>query len=79
MPSDKTKDDFLLFLVYWKMAKLGKKPREIFHSIDKEGNGFINNKDFNRDQQNIIALINKGRIWRSFTIFRRRQFRNSGD
>ena len=30
MPSDTGKDEFLLFIVCWKMAKIGKKPREIF-------------------------------------------------
>ena len=36
MPQDKTHDDFALFVVCYKMSKIGRQPREIFYILDTE-------------------------------------------
>ena len=56
MPQDQTKNDFALFVVCWKMAKLGKRPKEIFKMFDVDEFGSLKTHEFINGIQNTLNL-----------------------
>ena len=50
------RDDFGLCVICWKMAKLGKKPIEIFKMLDEENEGTITREDFIKGVQKTLNL-----------------------
>ena len=45
-PENVTHEDFVLYKICHKMAKLGQTPEQIFNTLDKDGGGSISDKEF---------------------------------